>query len=275
MPDLAVSLAYNWRRNVDQRDWTIRQGQTSANYTANAPVTANGFTANTFSPDADLVAQFAGGRLRTNRPDYHQSYSGFEASLIKRLSNKWMARVAFGYNNHTETIDGASGVHNPTRDDATGGLTSGPQVNGGRVSPRSGGSGKGDVFYSNEWQISVMALYEMPKNFEVGMQIFGRQGYPRPIILQTSAGQDGRIRTLGTATLDETKLPNLWNFDLRLANNIRLGGERSLTIAAEVFNVFNNNVELNRQRNALSSSYDRLDEILSPRILRVGARLSF
>ena len=275
MPDLAVSLAYNWRRNVDQRDWNIRLGQRTANYTPNAPVTANGFTANTFSPDGDLVTQFAGGRFKTNRPDYHQSYSGFEASLIKRLSNKWMARVAFGYNNHTETLDGPGAVQNPTRSDTTGSTVSGPQVNGGRVSPRSSGSGKGDVFYSNEWQISVMALYEMPKNFEIATQIFGRQGYPRPIILRTGAGQDGRIRALATPTLDEIKLPTLWNVDLRLANNIRLGGEHSLTLAAEVFNVFNNNVELNRQRNALASSYDRLDEILSPRILRVGARLSF
>ncbi len=280
MPDLAVGLAYNWRRNVDQRDWNIRQGQTSANYTANAPVTANGFTAQTYSPDPALVTQFGGGRIKTNRPDYRQNFNGFEASLIKRLSNKWMARVAFGYNDHTETLTGPGAVQNPTRSDTTGGTTtalglSGPQVNGGRVSPRSTGSGKGDVFFSTEWQISAMALYELPKNFEIGAQLFGRQGYPRPIELQTGAGQDGSIRTLATANIDDTKLPNLWNLDIRLANNIRLGGERSLTIAAELFNVFNNNVELNRQRNALSSSFDRLDEILAPRILRIGARLSF
>ena len=61
----------------------------------NEPVTANGFTANTFSPDPAAFGR--GGVLVTNRPDYHQTFSGFEISAIKRMSNRWMARIAFGY----------------------------------------------------------------------------------------------------------------------------------------------------------------------------------
>jgi hypothetical protein len=39
--------------------------------------------------------------------------------------------------------------------------------------------------------------------------------------------------------------------------------------------VFNGNTELNRVRQANAASFNRLDEILSPRILRLGARFSF
>ena len=186
---------------------------TSANYTANAPVTANGFTANSFSPDPALVAANGGGRLKTNRPDYYQNFSGIELSMIKRLSNKWMARVAFSYNDWKEHFDGPAAVENPTRNDVTGGTggggmpASGPQVDGGIVAPRSGGSGKGDIFYNTKWQITANALYELPANFEIGASIYGRQGFPRPIVLSLSGGNDGSIRTLGTSNLDDTKYP--------------------------------------------------------------------
>src|SRR5207249_9737068 len=63
--------------------------------------------------------------------------------IYKRLSNRWMARVAFSVNDWTEHYDGAGAVQNPTRTDSTsGGVLSGPQVDGGQIAPRSGGSGK-------------------------------------------------------------------------------------------------------------------------------------
>jgi hypothetical protein len=44
---------------------------------------------------------------------------------------------------------------------------------------------------------------------------------------------------------------------------------------ADLFNVLNNDVELNRVRNAASSTFNRLDEVLSPRVVRFGLRLQF
>jgi hypothetical protein len=43
----------------------------------------------------------------------------------------------------------------------------------------------------------------------------------------------------------------------------------------DLFNVFNGNVDLQRERNAASPNYYRLNQILSPRILRIGMRLTF
>ena len=62
---------------------------------------------------------------------------------------------------------------------------------------------------------------------------------------------------------------------MRLAKNLALGGNRRLTIAAEVFNALNANTELFRNTDASSSALNRLDEILAPRIARISARLSF
>ncbi len=48
---MAVGAAYTWRKVTDIPGWFPRIGITSANYTANAPETAKGYTAQTFSPD--------------------------------------------------------------------------------------------------------------------------------------------------------------------------------------------------------------------------------
>lgn len=57
--------------------------------------------------------------------------------------------------------------------------------------------------------------------------------------------------------------------DRELAPNL------AVTLSAELFNVFNSGVVLLRDGNARAESFDRIDEILSPRILRLGARLTF
>ena len=63
--------------------------------------------------------------------------------------------------------------------------------------------------------------------------------------------------------------------DLRLAKNIKLGGRSNVTLSAEMFNVFNSGTELKRIADASSSNWNRLDEILAPRIVRFGAKFQF
>jgi hypothetical protein len=282
-PNLALSGAWTWRNATNYRGWAPRIGMTSADYTVGPVVSQNGYSAQVWSPNPAKVAASGGGRTLTNRPDYHQGYNGLELTLMKRLSNKWMARAAFSYMDWREYIDGPDAIHNPSRADVSNTTstaagappTSGPQVDGGQFAERSGGSGKGDIFFNAKWQFIANGLYELPKGFEVAGALYGRQGYLRPIIVRLSAGADGPVRVLGTPNIDDNRYPSLWNLDLRLAKNVMLGGRRKLMLAADLFNVFNSNTELNRVRQANAASFNRLDEILSPRILRFGARFSF
>jgi hypothetical protein len=279
MPNLAVSAAYTFRTSSDIATWTPRIGLTSADYTANPAVTENGFTAQSFSPDPLLVDATGGGRILTNRPDYSRHYNGLELTLNKRLSNKWMARAAFSYMSWTEHYNGAGAIQNPTRTDYyIQGVNSGfagPLVEGGQFAPRSAGSGKGDIFYGPKWQVIANALYQLPAGFEVAGALFGRQGYPRPIFLRLDAGRDGTIRVLGTSELDTHRYENLWNLDLRLSKSFSVAGRRGLVLTADLFNVLNTATELNRNRQANAAVYNRLDEVLSPRVLRFGVRFTF
>jgi hypothetical protein len=88
------------------------------------------------------------------------------------------------------------------------------------------------------------------------------------------AGLDGNLQALAQPRVDEDRYENVWDLDLRLAKQVRLG-RAGLTLGAELFNVFNSGVVLRRDGNARAESFDRIDEILSPRILRLGVRLTF
>ena len=274
MPNFGMTVSYTYHTSGDIPTWNPRVGLTSANYTPSAPTTALGYTARVYSPNAALVDASNGARVLSNRPDYHTTYNGIEASLNKRLANKWFARVAFSYNNYVEN-PGTGAIQNPTRSDTSGGSLSGPQVDGGSYAPRSGGSGKGDIFFNASWQLNANAMYQLPKGFEIGANLFGREGYARPFYMRLSAGRDGAIRTLATDQIDTNRYPNLWDVDLRVANNITITGPLRLNLALDLFNVMNANTETVRTRQLNSSAFGTLNEILSPRILRVTVGLKF
>ncbi len=284
--NFAISAAYTYRRLTDATGWTPRTGFTLADYTPRT-FTSNGYSAVGFSPNSAKVLANGGSRTLGNRPDYHRDFHGFEASLVKRLSNRWMARVAYTYNNPREYIEGPGAISNPSRTDTDviGNFSpvSGPQVDGGAYPTRSGGSGKGDSFVNAKWQIVANALFQLPAGLELSGAFFGRQGHPRPIVQRRGLGFEGPIRLLAVSELDTERLPSVYNLDLRLAYNLRFGSS-AVIVSADLFNVFNSNTELSRARQASSPAWDkstgtgsfnRLDEILNPRVFRLGLRFQF
>ncbi len=279
-PSLAASVAYTWRKSTDLTAtqllsasyWYSWVGITNADYARGTPFTRNGFTATPFvlNPAALTRAGVTRGALLSNRPDFDRTYKGAELSLVKRMSHNWMGRLAVTYNDWTEHVGpGAITSANPTSTDLD------PKVDGGQVTIRSAGSGK--IFYQNaKWQIAANALYQLPSGFEVAGSLYGRQGYPNALYATLDSGAlDGTVRVLADGSnIDDQRFASLWDFDLRLAKNFRAGGTR-VTLSAEVFNLFNAATELKRINDFSSTAYNRLDEILAPRIVRFGARLSF
>jgi carboxypeptidase family protein/TonB-dependent receptor-like protein len=280
MPNLAVGAAYTLRRTNDWPTWNPRIGLTSADYTVIARPSNGSLGAVVYAPNQAKVDATGGGRILENRPDYHSIYSGFEFTLNKRLANRWMARVAFSINDWHERYDGPNAIQNPTRTDSTNSTTfgsgtlSGPGVDGGQIAPRSGGSGKGDIFYNARWQLNANGFYQLPAGFEVGANIFGRQGYVEPLMFQLSAGGDSTVRALATPNLDDTRYPNLWDVDLRVAKTVNLGAVRFL-LSADVFNALNAGTTLSQNRNLSASAFSTINEIISPRIVRLGLKFQF
>src|ERR1019366_266380 len=62
----------------------------------------SGYSIPTYIPNAAKVTAGGGGFLLTNWNGYYTDYHGLEVSATKRLSNKWMGRVAFSLNDARE-----------------------------------------------------------------------------------------------------------------------------------------------------------------------------
>jgi hypothetical protein len=270
--NLAVSAAYTWRKSTDLTAtqllsgyyWYSWIGVTSADYHQGAPVTSNGFTAVPYILNDGVSSP---GLLLRNRPDFSRSYNGLELALVKRLSNRWMGRAAFTFNDWKEHV-GPGAMINPTPIDLD------PQIDGAQHVEFAAGSGK-NYYTSAKWQVNVNGMVQLPGGFEAAANLFGRQGYPKPVYLQIDLGTlDGVPNVLAVDTTDQIRLKNLWDLDVRLAKTLRFGGA-SVTLAGEIFNALNANTELYRNPNATSTSFNRLDEILAPRIARLSARFTF
>ena len=77
-----------------------------------------------------------------------------------------------------------------------------------------------------------------------------------------------------TPEVDSDRYEDIWDVDLRLAKNIKFGGSAAMTVSAELFNALNNDVILSLNCTA-GANLGRVEEIIAPRTLRLGARLSF
>ncbi len=276
-PNFGVSLAYTWRK-LDRFDSTPRIGFTSADYAPGTVVTGTlpdgtPYSVQTYTPNAAKVAATGGGRIRTNYAGFHQTFSGVELAVNKRLSDRWMFRLAASWNSNTEHFEGepVTAGGQPTPLDAQW------LVEGGQVVYLTGGSGAGDVLLNGKWTLNASGLYQLPWGIDVAANLFAKQGTPFGLYRVTALGQDGSSRVAVTPEVDTFRFDDLWNLDLRLAKNIDVAGV-SMQVTADLFNVLNTNTEINRNRNigaTGATGFNYLTDNVSPRVLRVGARLSF
>ena len=284
---VAVGVAYTWRRRTDFQYQPLLAGSCSgeptaascpvvgpADYSANVPVTANGYTAFTYSANGGLVAAGGGGRLATNRPGYQTTFNGLELTVLKRLSHRWMTRVALSWNDWVEHFGSGNApvsfVGNPTPQEDD------PLVEGGQVA-RWGKT----LFSSVKWQLYANALVQLPWKLDLSGALFARQGGPYPKSLRLRAGADGTLAALAQDRVDRDRYPAVSDMDLRLARAIEAGPTR-LTLSVEWFNVFNAGTVLSRFGYANGASFTspvpgqgRIQEVMSPSIFRLGATLSF
>ena len=295
MPNLGVSVAYSWNRTtryahdpwigVGPGDYELADTESTPGGQLVVDVPGRGsYTALVYRPVPAAVAAGGNGRLRTNFDGYSTRYNGVDFTMTKRLANRWMARFAASYNDATQHYDDANLVGafgNPTRVDGyidtlqIGTLV--PQASavtdGGQMYQLSSGSGQGEVFINGKWMVNLNGLYQMPWDVEFAANLYGKQGSPIPPVAPASLGLDGSHNVLLVSEVDDLRLDNVWNLDLRLAKNFPLG-RSNLNLTADLFNVFNNNVELQRNR-VVGGTFNQLNQNLSPRILRFGVRIGF
>jgi hypothetical protein len=219
-----------------------------------------------------------------NTPDYYQMYKGLELTATKRMSNRWMLRGNFTFQNWTQHV-GAGAIVDPTVSKVCG------VCNGAEVLVASGGSGsKGNVYLNAKWASSLTGAYQIPViETSFGFNLNSRQGYPDPysVGVQTSTGE-GTKTIMASPANDTFRNSTVTELDLRLAKDIRVS-RVGLTLSIDMFNALNSNTILQRNLANLctakqatastictvSATSNRVFEVLSPRVFRLGARLAF
>jgi hypothetical protein len=245
---------------------------------------ANGFQLSFDEPFYSLtLADEPTGVTVNNRTEATQKYYGVDLSVVKRLSNHWMIRGNFGWNNFTQHVT-PSALDDPNN--LWGGSNCGSSGQTSCIA--TGYSSRTSVWINANWQFNVNALYQAPFGINLGANFFGRQGFPNPYYVRARATDAAGVShrySIQIGQVDDFRYDNVYQLDLRLSKSFQVGPV-TVVPAAEVFNVANANTVLQRGQRAgdyrastgrftQSDTFNQIFEVQAPRILRLGVNVNF
>jgi hypothetical protein len=139
----------------------------------------------------------------------------------------------------------------------------------------SGSGSKADVFLNSKWQFNVNGMYQLGYGINVAGNFLGRQGYPT-IYYHRVVNPDAfttfiRIKPFD---VDQFRFPDVYTVDGRVEKDLKLQ-RTNVTLLMEGFNLFNKAYTLQQQSRINTATANEVREILSPRIIRFGARFTF
>jgi hypothetical protein len=198
------------------------------------------------------------------------------------MSQGWALAVAAAWSDSRGFYTASpaiNGFGNPTRlDGSSGGQLTGPKdplVQGGQLAPATLPiAGGGRIFMNARWQVSGSGSVRLPWGLDAAATVLGRDGNPSPFVMMQSLGLDGNRAILVTPAIDTVRLDDVWNLDARVSRTVRMARVRA-QLLADLFNVLDTDTALVKDRNLRSRNFGRVHMRISPRILRLGLRLSF
>ena len=289
--NFTIGMSYTWRERSDIFWRPLKGGITSDDYrrleTGVSGVDA--FTGEAYVLDDVFVLTEEGAAknptratLLTNRPGYSEEYNGVEFTATKRLSNRWMLRANFSLQDWRRNVS-PEAIQNPSR------FWDGRNTDGGDIGIQSAGSGnRANIFFgSSRWTANINGLYQLPWDLSISANINAREGFAWPVgyALQI-ADDDGFTRFVTAAgapnssafayqSFDKVRGDDIILADFRLSKTFHMSGRTRVELAAEVFNVFNDNSLLAANLNAHQSTVGQPQEIVSPRVGRFSATVHF
>ena len=177
------------------------------------------------------------------------TYKGFELTLTKRQAGNWMALGSFQMiKNHIWTGTSAT-PSNPNQ----------------------------ELFAIDntwDWSGKVMGSYRAPHDINLSAIYNFLAGTPRQRTYQFRSVPNATSVTIPVEPLGAQRDPDQHVVNVRAAKSLRLGADRRLSLAFDVFNLFNVNTATTI-RYVSSSTYGAISAILPPRIARIGAEITF
>ena len=200
-----------------------------------------------------------------NHPDYKQKYQGLFITLNKRLSNNWQMSSSFVYSK-------AKGVS------STGQLTQGNFSGLRDPNDLVNNSGYDGLLQSDRtYMFKLQGTYFLPLDFSVSASYTAMSGKPiaRTISIVDFLDQ-GAADVLAEPRGSNYSLDS-WNLlDLRVEKVFRYKERLRLRIAADIFNLFNEDTMIETlTTRGMSEDFMQPARIIPPRRIQLGIRFSF
>ncbi len=219
------------------------------------PITFYGVT------DTSITSDF----YITNPPDLDRNYDALEVTLLKRYSHRWQMAASYVYAKAKNLTALNSAFRTSLYDNPNA------MINAyGRDTLVSPHQIKIQASYSGPWGINASAYC----SYLTG-QPYTRQIRSNDLGLNLSQG----VVTIYAEAKGSQQLPDKTNIDLRLSKVFRLPNRLGgIDFMLDVFNLLNDNTATSLE--AISSNpalytYGQIKALVTPRILRLGARWSF
>jgi hypothetical protein len=275
MDNLAVSATYIYRKYTNFT-WTMRPG-----------LTANDWTAKTYTPNCSTAPsgalcqpvtyyapnfQMPVNTVLTNEPDYYRTFNGIELAARKRMAKDWQMNASFSYNNAKQYYPTPASYGPQYASDPTNIAF----YSGAQYAQQSTSSGLDNVFVNTPWIFRVSGSYTTPwQKVNVAGFYNTRAGYPFEQIVQTtSRGGGAAAAGILLSPIGDTRLPTFQNFDFRIDKPFTFGTTKIIA-SMDIFNLFNENTILAENRTQNSATANTIKNILAPRVIRFGARITF
>jgi len=269
--DLAVSVNYHHRRHPYGLG-TINLARPSTAYTpvdrqfTNPSGEVETITVYSLDPALLRVSQ----QSITSSEELNSSYDGVNITVNKRYRERWQLLGGMAFSNN-------KGVYHE------GILTS---ANGFDLNNPNSFLGREDsaIFTDVPFQLNLAGSYLFPKDVLVAFKYTARSGIP--LLRQLSVRGLTQNENVYVAPRGEDRTESVAAFvDLRLSKRFQLSERTRFEASLDLFNLLNSNSILDQNSSVgassgaavapLSTSWGRPSLLLTPRIIRLGVKLSF
>ena len=257
LPNFGVRTGFVWVGVRNQRT-NVNQNRPYEAYSVPLPVRDPGPDGAQNTPDdgATITAYNLDPRyvglptvnITQNVPDANDDFYTYELTGDKRMSGGWSLQASF--------------AHTWNRQSSLGAFTN-PNLGINRIDGRD---------YSTNWQAKLSGTFQLPMDVRVSPIIRHQSGqaYGRTFNAALNSGST----TLLAEPFEANRTRNPTLVDVRGEKGFRFGNGRRAAVFADVYNIFNSNVE-NSIGTASGASYLRPLSIVSPRVAKLGAKFEW
>ncbi len=268
--NMSIGANYVHRKHDNIQD-TYRPGITAADFTCAPRVVVNPVTGETLTGNQCDIASSLDAFLLLNVNNRTRTYDGLELTFNKRMSNNWMLRAS-GEIKSQKIHYNDSGLNfgDSFQDPSNIGFT-----NDTWWAEQSTGSGSGGVYTGSRWSFKLSGAYQFPHDIMAGAYLKMIDGNVVPIIRRVATNYSINVFNLLLERFDAERLPTVRYLDLRVDKGFEIGGYGKLSVSLDAFNILNSNTPLRVERRGNTFQFREAQEIISPRIFRLGVRYNF